>query len=117
MTGRLPIVDDDLLAAQRDEVALLIARRPGFPATATAAERSCVDEAARALCTRLGYRSRVLTPRDLDTLITQADASGRALIGAILAMEMHRRQERDQDRVADRGEWEGDGDGDNNTAD
>ena len=85
--------DGEALRAQRVAVALFIARRLGFPGTATEAEWRCVAEAAMALVEHLAGPIAGVRPAECwDRAIGRADADGRELLGAAVAGELARRE-------------------------
>lgn len=69
----------DRLQDAIDQRALAIARRPGFPTTATEAQQHCVVAVAYARLARSGKRATPMTQAAFDTYLRQSGDETRAL--------------------------------------
>jgi len=76
-----------------DQRALSIARRPGFPMTATEAEQHCVATVAYARLDRSGLRATPMTRADFDAYLQSSDDDTRALTIGWLKVERARRRQ------------------------
>ena len=77
-----------------DQRTLAIARRPGFPATATEAEQHCVATVAYSRLDRSGMRATPMTRADFDTYLACSDDETRALTVGWLKVERARFRQR-----------------------
>jgi len=77
-----------------DQRARAIARRPGFPMTATEAEQHCVATVAYSRLDRSGMRATPMTRADFDAYLTHSDDDTRALTVGWLKVERARLRQR-----------------------
>ncbi len=84
----------DRLEDAIDQRALAIARRPGFPLTATDAEQHYVVAMAYARLDRSGRRRTPMARADVDTYLRQSDDETRALTVGWLKVESARLRQR-----------------------
>ncbi len=76
-----------------DQRTLTIVRRPGFPASATAAEQHRVAAVAYGRLDRSGLRATPMTRADFDAYLTHSDDDTRALTVGWLKVERARRRQ------------------------
>jgi len=79
-----------------DQRARAIARRPGFPMTATEAEQHCVATVAYSRLDRSGLRATPMTRADFDAYLQSSDDDTRALTVGWLKVERARLRQRSQ---------------------
>ncbi len=77
-----------------DQRARAIARRPGFPMTATEAEQHCVATVAYSRLDRSGLHATPMTRADFDAYLACSDDETRALTVGWLKVERARLRQR-----------------------